>query len=277
MLKAINIKWDTDNKETLQDLPKEMVIPYDLEVNYNPDDPYQEEISDWLSDKVGFCHEGFELEKGNFEQILNDLKTMTFQDVVNKYNDLYQFEIPVECEDNIVYDDEDLYEFLELFDAEIADYEDNFVIIVTSDKSDKKYYKVPSEDAENRFGEDRADEILLFFDKIEEIASPNIFSLRICKFEILNCIEKHENYDSWGDAEYGNEEKAVDHNLCIDNSAENTEYNSAFYRIFKNEKGLWEHDKLKDCYPYEIDFSDEYWTVKLKEAAKKAYKELWKE
>lgn len=55
MLKAINIKWDTDgDMEVLNDLPMEMKIP-EWVGNDN------EEISDYLSDKTGFCHNGFEL------------------------------------------------------------------------------------------------------------------------------------------------------------------------------------------------------------------------
>ena len=65
MLKAINIKWDTDgDEEVLQDLPTEMIVPDYLEDWYNSDREYaMEEISDWLSDEVGFCHDGFEIVK----------------------------------------------------------------------------------------------------------------------------------------------------------------------------------------------------------------------
>ena len=65
MLKAINIKWNTDgDEEVLQDLPTEMIIPDDLEEMYKKDKEYAlEEISDWLSDETGFCHAGFKLEK----------------------------------------------------------------------------------------------------------------------------------------------------------------------------------------------------------------------
>lgn len=64
MLKAINIKWDTDgDEEVLQDLPTEMIIPEWLEEEYDLDDPYNEEISDWLSEEIGFCHYGFEIVK----------------------------------------------------------------------------------------------------------------------------------------------------------------------------------------------------------------------
>lgn len=65
MLKAINIKWDTDgDKEVLQDLPTEMIIPDYLEDWYSPDREYAtEEISDWLSEETGFCHSGFEIIK----------------------------------------------------------------------------------------------------------------------------------------------------------------------------------------------------------------------
>lgn len=63
MLKAINIKWDTDgDKKVFNDLPTEMIIPDNLEELYKDDKEYAlEEISDWLSDETGFCHDGFEL------------------------------------------------------------------------------------------------------------------------------------------------------------------------------------------------------------------------
>lgn len=65
MLKAINIKWDTDgDKDVLNELPTEMIIPNKLEELYKKDKEYAlEEISDWISDETGFCHAGFEIEK----------------------------------------------------------------------------------------------------------------------------------------------------------------------------------------------------------------------
>lgn len=73
MLKAINIKWDTDgDKEVLQDLPTEMIIPEWLEEEYDPDDPYNEEISDWLSEEIGFCHYGFEIVKAITEESVEE-------------------------------------------------------------------------------------------------------------------------------------------------------------------------------------------------------------
>lgn len=65
MLKAINIKWDTDgDMEVLNELPTEMIIPNELEELYKKDREYAlEEISDWLSDETGFCHDGFEVVK----------------------------------------------------------------------------------------------------------------------------------------------------------------------------------------------------------------------
>lgn len=52
-MRAINIEWDVDYEEQLEDLPKEMEIPEGM--------TDEEEISDWLSDEIGFCHNGFEL------------------------------------------------------------------------------------------------------------------------------------------------------------------------------------------------------------------------
>ena len=53
--KAVNIKWDVDNEEDLEDLPKEVDIPESL-----TDD---DEISDYITDLVGFCHYGFDLKE----------------------------------------------------------------------------------------------------------------------------------------------------------------------------------------------------------------------
>ena len=65
MLKAKNIKWDTDgDMEVLNELPTEMIIPDELEEMHKKDKEYAlEEISDWLSDETGFCHAGFEVVK----------------------------------------------------------------------------------------------------------------------------------------------------------------------------------------------------------------------
>lgn len=66
-MKATNIKWDTDgNKKALGYLPKEMEIPSGM---YDIDD-----ISDYLSDETGFCHDGFciEYDKEDVEKYLKD-------------------------------------------------------------------------------------------------------------------------------------------------------------------------------------------------------------
>ena len=65
MLKATNIKWDTDgDMEVFNELPTEMIIPDELEEMHKKDKEYAlEEISDWLSDETGFCHDGFEVVK----------------------------------------------------------------------------------------------------------------------------------------------------------------------------------------------------------------------
>ena len=52
-MRAINIEWDVDYEEQLEDLPEEMKIPEGM--------TDEEDISDWLSDETGFCHNGFEL------------------------------------------------------------------------------------------------------------------------------------------------------------------------------------------------------------------------
>lgn len=62
-MRAINIEWDiTDDdltkeeqEDVLAELPTEVEIPDDLED--------EDEISDWLSDEYGYCHNGFEIEE----------------------------------------------------------------------------------------------------------------------------------------------------------------------------------------------------------------------
>lgn len=51
---ATNILWDVDYKSDLKKLPKTIEIPNDI-----ADD--EDEISDYLSDLTGFCHNGFEI------------------------------------------------------------------------------------------------------------------------------------------------------------------------------------------------------------------------
>lgn len=56
-MKAVNIKWDTDDTDYTDDepinLPSEMEIPEGVDV---------EDVGDWISNQTGFCHYGFKLE-----------------------------------------------------------------------------------------------------------------------------------------------------------------------------------------------------------------------
>ena len=101
------------------------------------------------------------------------------------------------------------------------------------------------------------------------------YECHVNKAEILEAIKNHDCYDTWGDVEYGNDERAVDYNICIDNSTDKTEYCSAFYRLIKDKDGYWQYDNCQEWYLYKIDFSDDNWEEKLKKAAMKAYKALW--
>lgn len=53
-MKAVNIIWDVDYEEERKTLPEEIEIPEELE-----DD--EDKISDYLSEKTGYCHMGFDL------------------------------------------------------------------------------------------------------------------------------------------------------------------------------------------------------------------------
>ena len=53
-MKVIHIDWDTDGDNELKiSLPQEMNIPDNIPLD---------EISDYISDKIGFCHNGFILQ-----------------------------------------------------------------------------------------------------------------------------------------------------------------------------------------------------------------------
>ena len=51
-MKAVNIQWDTENDDSVM-LPDEMELPFDM--------TDKDEISDYLSDVTGVCHNGFGL------------------------------------------------------------------------------------------------------------------------------------------------------------------------------------------------------------------------
>lgn len=66
----------------------------------------------------------------------------------------------VECIENMVYDDQDLYDFLESLGAEISYYGAGYAVIET--KSGRTY-AVPCEERENCFDADFPNETVLLF------------------------------------------------------------------------------------------------------------------
>lgn len=52
-MKAINIKWDVDDDESVEDLPAEIEIPKEI--------TDEDEISDYITELTGCCHYGFDL------------------------------------------------------------------------------------------------------------------------------------------------------------------------------------------------------------------------
>ena len=53
-MKAVNIMWDTDgDKKLFEELPSEVEIPDNVD---------EEDIGDYISDLIGFCHFGYDLE-----------------------------------------------------------------------------------------------------------------------------------------------------------------------------------------------------------------------
>ena len=98
----------------------------------------------------------------NFATLIQEIKNgKTFEEICVT-ND---FEM-VECIGNVVYDDQDLFEFLEELGAEISDYGNGYVFIRTDDG---RTYKVPKEDRPNRFDPEYPDETVLFFGEIQKL------------------------------------------------------------------------------------------------------------
>lgn len=65
IFKVSKIKWDVDNKSDIKNLPKTMTVEV---TSYDVDDitdEYEVEdfISDYITDEIGFCHDGFEMEE----------------------------------------------------------------------------------------------------------------------------------------------------------------------------------------------------------------------
>ena len=58
--KAVDINWDVDDPEDLNDLPTEIEIPEELSVDLDPNESYLDDI-DYLSDVTGFLHCGYRL------------------------------------------------------------------------------------------------------------------------------------------------------------------------------------------------------------------------
>lgn len=64
-MKAFNIQWDTDGDMKLfKSLPKEIEIPQDVIEEAIDDNGIVDDdvVSDYISNEIGFCHFGFDLE-----------------------------------------------------------------------------------------------------------------------------------------------------------------------------------------------------------------------
>lgn len=99
----------------------------------------------------------------NFELLLDELRNgKTFEEVaIRFYKEKYDEPCMVECIENEVYEDEDLYDFMVSIGAEIEDFGIGYAVISTNKG---KFYEVPYELFENRFGDDLPDETILYFE-----------------------------------------------------------------------------------------------------------------
>lgn len=77
MLQATNIKWDTDgNKKIFEALPSKVDIPEGILGD--------DEIADYLSDTVGFCHSGYKLTSVVSEEKVPKTDQWNYVDEVGK-------------------------------------------------------------------------------------------------------------------------------------------------------------------------------------------------
>ena len=101
MLKAINIKWDTDGDiDVLKDLPKEVDLPWNMD---------EDEAADYLSDEYGFCINGFDIENSDsFRGLFIEgtrsgyapdqcRETMTVNQLIEKLEELRDYEGAGDC------------------------------------------------------------------------------------------------------------------------------------------------------------------------------------
>lgn len=89
-----NIKWDTDgDEELLNSLPQEIVLPLQF-ASVTEDEDYLDDISEWISDKYGYLHNGFSIRKECIayvvfsemqKQWINELLQMNDAEVYQKY------------------------------------------------------------------------------------------------------------------------------------------------------------------------------------------------
>lgn len=76
-----------------------------------------------------------------FKNFLEQLRSHTFEEILEEYRKgKDKNSVLVECTENQVYNDEDLYEFLEALGAELIDYTDDYAVIKTNSRN---YYAVP--------------------------------------------------------------------------------------------------------------------------------------
>ena len=60
--KVFNIKWDLDEPEDINCVPNEMIVDIsNKEIdNLNNEEEIEDYISDFISDEIGFCNDGFD-------------------------------------------------------------------------------------------------------------------------------------------------------------------------------------------------------------------------
>lgn len=80
------------------------------------------------------------------------------------------------------------------------------------------------------------------------------YKCHVNKNRIQQAIENHDCYDSWGEAEYGNNRQAVEYNICIDNSTEKQNTLVLFTEYLKVRTGAGNMTAARNGIPMRLIF-----------------------
>lgn len=102
----------------------------------------------------------------SFEDLLKILNKMSFEKMTETNETYLKHNFSVDCEDNEVYVDDDLYEFLKFLKIKDIKNEGNHVLLFFKNHT----YRIPCQDVTNRFNPELPFETILMFDEVQGVA-----------------------------------------------------------------------------------------------------------